>query len=44
MTLNERMLSSERVLGEGVAEKPANSGMKLDVIRGDQVIDLVIWG
>lgn len=44
MALDERMLSSEGVFSEGVAEKSTDPGMEFGVVGSHQIIYLVIRG
>ncbi len=43
VVVDQRVLRSKGVFGEGVAHETADAGMELGVARRDEVISLAIW-
>lgn len=43
MMVDQRMLRSKRVFGEGVAHETADAGMEFGIAGRDEVISLTVW-
>lgn len=43
MMLDQGTLRTKSVFGEGVAQESADARVKLDVVGGNEVVDLAVW-